>query len=116
MTATTLAMEGFRDFYLTDFDVLSCSNLNRLASSLTRVGTQKAILVPLTMMVWEPEHLPLPARLVVCLGFGSGVLLLFRYLFVYAAVLGPHSERTVMPTHVTGLLAPTRRRARVTAP
>lgn len=75
-----------------------------------------AILVPLAMMVWEPEHLPLVARLVVCLGFASGVLLLFRYLFVYAAVLGPHSERTVMPTHVTGLLAPTRRRARVTAP
>ncbi|MCX6395971.1 MAG: hypothetical protein NTV23_05755 [Propionibacteriales bacterium] len=69
-----------------------------------------AILVPLTMMVWEPEHLPLAARLVVCLGFGSGVLLLFRYLFVYAAVLGTHSERTVMPVHVIGLLAPTRRR------
>ena len=51
MTATTLAMEGFRDFYLTDFDVLSCSNLNRLASSLTRVGTQKADIV--AEKIWD---------------------------------------------------------------
>lgn len=70
-----------------------------------------AILIPLAMMVWEPEHLPLGARLVVGLGFGSGVLLLFRYLFVYAAVLGSHSDRTVMPVHLAGLLARTRRTA-----
>lgn len=75
-----------------------------------------AILIPLAMMVWEPEHLPLGARLLVAVGFGSGVLLLFRYLFVYAAVLGSRSDRTVMPVHVVGLLAPTRRRTPVSSP
>lgn len=74
-----------------------------------------AILVPLAMMVADPEHLPLADRLVVAIGFASGVLLLFRYLFVYAAVLGTHSERTVMPRHVLGLLRPTRRRSAVSS-
>lgn len=74
-----------------------------------------SILIPLAMMVWEPEHLPLGARLVVGVGFGSGVVLLFRYLFVYAAVLGSHSERTVMPGNVLGLLAPTRRKESLSA-
>lgn len=39
--ATTLAMEGFRNFLLADFDVLSCSNLNRLPSSIACIGRPK---------------------------------------------------------------------------
>ncbi len=40
-SATALAMEGFRDFYITDTDVLSVSNLNRLISSAEHVGRVK---------------------------------------------------------------------------
>ena len=68
-----------------------------------------AILLPLALMVWDPGALGLGWRIVVGTGFGSGVLLLFRYLFVYASVLGAHSSRTVMPGSVLGLLRPARR-------
>lgn len=69
-----------------------------------------SILLPLAVMIWEPEHLALWLRIVVGGGFASGVLLLFRYLFVYASVLGARSDQTVMPGTVLGLLARTRRR------
>lgn len=39
--AQTMAMEGFRQFYLADFDELSCSNLNRLPASLEQLGYPK---------------------------------------------------------------------------
>lgn len=51
MCATTLAMEGVSRFYLTDFDRLACSNLNRLASSLSRVGVRKTDIV--AEKIWD---------------------------------------------------------------
>ena len=51
MLATTLAMEGVTRFYLTDFDRLACSNLNRLASSLSRVGVYKTDIV--AEKIWD---------------------------------------------------------------
>lgn len=51
MCATTLAMEGVTRFYLTDFDQLACSNLNRLASSLSRVGVNKTDIV--AEKIWD---------------------------------------------------------------
>jgi len=51
LCATTLAMEGVRKFYLTDFDKLSCSNLNRLASSMSKVGVYKTNIV--AEKIWD---------------------------------------------------------------
>jgi hypothetical protein len=44
-SAVALAMEGFRDFYVTDMDVLSSSNMNRLLASVHDVGRYKTDLV-----------------------------------------------------------------------
>lgn len=41
----TLAMEGIKTFFLTDFDQLACSNLNRLASSLSMIGIEKTKII-----------------------------------------------------------------------
>lgn len=51
LCATTLAMEGVTRFYLTDFDKLACSNLNRLASSLSRIGVYKTDIV--AEKIWD---------------------------------------------------------------
>lgn len=51
LCATTLAMEGVTRFYLTDFDRLACSNLNRLGSSLSRVGVNKTDIV--AEKIWD---------------------------------------------------------------
>ncbi|MFL6622575.1 MAG: ThiF family adenylyltransferase [Sulfurifustis sp.] len=51
LCATTLAMEGVTRFYLTDFDKLACSNLNRLASSLSRIGVYKTEIV--AEKIWD---------------------------------------------------------------
>ncbi|HXZ03038.1 MAG TPA: ThiF family adenylyltransferase [Stellaceae bacterium] len=51
MYATTMAMEGITRFYLTDFDRLACSNLNRLASSLSRVGIYKTNII--SKKIWD---------------------------------------------------------------
>lgn len=41
MIAVTLAMEGCREFYLSDMDLLAVSNLNRLHSSVADIGRCK---------------------------------------------------------------------------
>ena len=69
-----------------------------------------SILLPLALMVWDPGHLGPGWRVAVGAAFASGVLLLFRYLFVYAAVLGARSDLTTMPGTVVGLVVPHRRR------
>jgi len=51
LCATTLAMEGITRFYLTDFDRLACSNLNRLASSMSRIGVPKTDIV--SEKIWD---------------------------------------------------------------
>lgn len=51
LCATTLAMEGINSFYLTDFDQLACSNLNRIASSLSHVGVEKSDII--AQKIWD---------------------------------------------------------------
>ena len=51
LCATTLAMEGVKQFYLTDFDTLACSNLNRIGSSVSQLGTFKASIV--SQKIWD---------------------------------------------------------------
>lgn len=45
LCATLLAMEGITNFYLTDFDLLALSNLNRLQSSLKNIGVPKTAII-----------------------------------------------------------------------
>lgn len=45
VSAQVLAMEGVKKFYLTDFDELACSNLNRLPSSIMELGENKTDIV-----------------------------------------------------------------------
>jgi len=45
LCATTLAMEGVNSFYITDFDKLATSNLNRISSSLSHIGVEKTDIV-----------------------------------------------------------------------
>ncbi len=47
---TTLAMEGVNSFFITDFDQLACSNLNRVPSSLMHIGMDKTDIV--AQKVW----------------------------------------------------------------
>ncbi|HEV7371677.1 ThiF family adenylyltransferase [Arenibaculum sp.] len=68
MCATTLAMEGVTRFYLTDFDKLACSNLNRLASSLSRVGVDKTDIV--AEKIWDID--PFAEVVVAPNGYGPG--------------------------------------------
>jgi len=49
--ATTLAMEGINSFFITDFDRLACSNLNRISSSLSNVGIEKTDIV--AQKIWD---------------------------------------------------------------
>jgi molybdopterin/thiamine biosynthesis adenylyltransferase len=50
---TTLAAEGVRSFYVTDFDQLALSNLNRVPSSLTNIGVDKTDIV--AQKVWDVD-------------------------------------------------------------
>jgi molybdopterin/thiamine biosynthesis adenylyltransferase len=49
--ALTLAMEGINTFFLADFDKLSCSNLNRLASSLSQIDVEKTKIA--AQRIWD---------------------------------------------------------------
>lgn len=49
--ALSLAMEGVGNFFLTDFDQLACSNLNRLASSLSMIGVEKTKII--AQKIWD---------------------------------------------------------------
>lgn len=51
LCATTLAMEGVNSFYLTDFDHLACSNLNRIGSSISMIGMKKTDIV--AQKIWD---------------------------------------------------------------
>lgn len=51
LCATTLAMEGVNSFYVTDFDQLATSNLNRIGSSLAHVGAYKTDIV--AEKIWD---------------------------------------------------------------
>lgn len=51
LCATTLAMEGINSFYLTDFDQLACSNLNRISSSLSMIGIEKTDII--AQKIWD---------------------------------------------------------------
>lgn len=48
---TTLAAEGVRSFFITDFDQLACSNLNRISSSLAQIGVDKTDIV--AQKIWD---------------------------------------------------------------
>ena len=48
---TTLLAEGVRSFYITDFDQLALSNLNRVPSSLMHIGVDKTDIV--AQKVWD---------------------------------------------------------------
>lgn len=54
LCATTLAMEGVKSFYLTDFDKLATSNLNRIQSSLSYVGVDKTDIVAEKILDIDP--------------------------------------------------------------
>ena len=51
LCATTLAMEGINSFFITDFDKLATSNLNRISSSLSHVGVEKTDIV--AQKIWD---------------------------------------------------------------
>ncbi|PPD20427.1 MAG: hypothetical protein CTY24_09330, partial [Methylobacter sp.] len=51
LCAVTLAMEGVNSFYLTDFDHLACSNLNRISSSISMIGMKKTDIV--AQRIWD---------------------------------------------------------------
>jgi molybdopterin/thiamine biosynthesis adenylyltransferase/nitroreductase len=54
-TAVTLAMEGIgSSFTLADFDALSLSNMNRLRSSVTDIGINKAVLTARSLLEIDP--------------------------------------------------------------
>ncbi|MES2936631.1 MAG: ThiF family adenylyltransferase [Pseudomonadota bacterium] len=48
---TTLSAEGVRSFFITDFDQLALSNLNRVGSSLMNIGVDKTDIV--AKKVWD---------------------------------------------------------------
>jgi hypothetical protein len=60
VTAHCLAMEGVRHFYLTDFDYLAGSNLNRLPASLAEVGLPKTAII--ARKIWDID----PFTKVIC--------------------------------------------------
>ena len=51
LCATTLSMEGFNSFFITDFDRLACSNLNRIQSSLSNIGVPKTDII--AQKIWD---------------------------------------------------------------
>jgi len=51
LCASTLAMEGVNSFFLTDFDKLATSNLNRISSSLSHIGVEKTNIV--AEKIWD---------------------------------------------------------------
>lgn len=53
LCASTLAMEGVENFYITDFDKLAASNLNRINSSLSYVGVDKVDIV--AQKIWDVD-------------------------------------------------------------
>ena len=63
-----------------------------------------AIAIPLALMVGSPLTLPLWARIVVAVGFLSGVALLLWYLAVYARYLHGQSDNS-FPETLWGLLS-----------
>lgn len=68
------------------------------------------IAFPLVLMVSAPMALPLGVRIAVAALFLSGVVLLLRYLFVYATYLDHRSSRLALPESVLGLVWPRRSR------
>jgi hypothetical protein len=62
--------------------------------------------VPVGIMAFVPFSLPWPARGVVVVVFFTGVLLLLRFLFAYAAYL--RGKTSALPATVLGLLDPRR--------
>lgn len=51
LCATVLAMEGINSFFITDFDKLATSNLNRISSSLSHIGVEKTDIV--AQKIWD---------------------------------------------------------------
>lgn len=72
-------------------------------SVLTYIGVV-SIALPTALMVSGSMTLPLWVRIAVAILFLSGVALLLRYLYVYAAYLGDRSRRESLPRSLLGLL------------
>ena len=79
-----------------------------LALSVLAYISLVSIAIPTGLMISGPTVLPQWSRILVALLFFSGVGLLLRYLFVYAAYLGKRSDREALPKSILGLLRRTR--------
>lgn len=75
-----------------------------LALSVLAYISVVSIVVPTGLMTLGPIALPQWSRILVALLFFSGVGLLMRYLFVYAAYLRQPSKIKALPTSIWGLL------------
>jgi hypothetical protein len=80
-----------------------------LALSVLAYISLVSIVIPTGLMIAGPIALPQWSRILVALLFLSGVGLLMRYLFVYAAYLRQPSKNKALPTSILGLLRRTHR-------